>query len=81
LYHRTCGNGHGECGLDLAEFVLERRESPLERVESTRSLLALESILGRDSGTGGVGTTTDAALTEKREDIDILLAIENLEYR
>ena len=67
-------------GAANAESVLEWRESPLERVESTRSLLALESILGRDSGTGGVGTTPDAALTEKREDIDILLAIENLEY-
>ena len=78
---RTCGNGCGECGLDLAESVLERRESPLERVESTRGLLPLESVLGRDSGTGGVGVTPDAALTEKREDIDILLAIENREYR
>jgi hypothetical protein len=52
---RTCGNGCGECGLDFAESVLERRESPLlERVESTRGLL-FESRLGRDSGTGGVG--------------------------
>jgi len=66
----------------FAEFVLERNESPpLERGESTRCLLPLESVLGRDSGTGGVGATPDTALTDNREDIDILLAIENPEYR
>ena len=42
--------------------------------------MALESVLGRDSG-GGVGAAPDAALTENREDIDILPAIENREYR
>ena len=78
----TCGNGCGECCLNLAESVLDRNESsPIERVESTRVLLPLESIPGRDSGTGGVGTTPDAALTKNREDIDISLVIENLEYR
>ena len=71
-----------EYDLNFAESVLERNESPLlERVESTRGLLLLESVLGRDSGTGGVGATPDAAFTENREDINIFLAIENLEYR
>lgn len=87
----TCGNGCGECGLDLVESVLERNDSPpLDRVESTRCLLPFEfeSILGLDSGTGGVGVTPDAAplplapvLTENLDDMDILLAMENLEYR
>ena len=77
---RTCSNG--ECCLDLAESVLERNESPpLEHVESPPDLLTPKSVLGRDSGTGGVGVTPEAALTENREDIDTLLAIENLEYR
>ena len=82
LYHlpsSTCGNGCGKYCLDLTASVLEWNESPpLERDKSTRGV---ESVLGRDSGTAGVGVTPDAALTEKREDINILLAIENSEYR
>ena len=59
-----------DAASSFAEFVLERNESPpLERGDSTRSLLPLESVLGRDSGTGGVGATPDAALTDNREDL------------
>ena len=67
--------------LTLLNLFLTRTNPPLERIEYTCCLLPLESILGRDSGTGGVGITPDAALTENWEDIVILLTIKNLEYR